>query len=60
MLINCLQAIELDPTFAPAYALAARAYIQRQTQGWVVDEQKERPRFSISSNGVFAQTASIR
>jgi TolB-like protein len=42
MLINCLQAIELDPTFAPAYALAARAYIQRHTQGWVVDEQKER------------------
>ena len=42
MLTNCLQAIKLDPAFAPAYALAARAYIQRHTQGWVVDEQKER------------------
>ena len=42
MLNNCLQAITLDPTFAPAYALAARAYIQRYTQGWVVDEPRER------------------
>ena len=41
MLDNCLQAITLDPTFAPAYALAARAYIQRHTQGWIVDEPKE-------------------
>ena len=41
MLHNCLQAITLDPTFAPAYALAARAYIQRHTQGWIVDEPKE-------------------
>ena len=41
MLNNCLQAITLDPTFAPAYALAARAYIQRHTQGWVVDEPRE-------------------
>ena len=42
MLNNCLQAITLDPTFAPAYALAARTYIQRHTQGWVVDEPRER------------------
>ena len=41
MLNNCLEAITLDPTFAPAYALAARAYIQRHTQGWVVDEPRE-------------------
>ena len=41
MLNNCLQAITLDPTFAPAYALAARAYIQRHTQGWIVDEPRE-------------------
>jgi tetratricopeptide (TPR) repeat protein len=42
MLNNCLQAITLDPTFAPAYALAARAYIQTFTQGWGVDEPRER------------------
>ena len=42
MLNNCLQAITLDPTFAPAYALAARTYIQRYIQGWVVDEPGER------------------
>jgi TolB-like protein len=39
---NCLQAIALDPTFAPAYALAARTYIQTHTQGWTVDEPRER------------------
>ena len=38
---NCLQAIALDPTFAPAYALAARSYIQTYTQGWTVDESRE-------------------
>jgi len=42
MLSSSLQAIRLDPTFAPAYALAARAYIQRYIQGWVVDEPGER------------------
>jgi tetratricopeptide (TPR) repeat protein len=41
MLNNCLQAITLDPTFAPAYALAARAYIQTYTQGWTIDESRE-------------------
>ncbi|MET3844589.1 winged helix-turn-helix domain-containing tetratricopeptide repeat protein [Bradyrhizobium sp. OAE829] len=42
MLSNCVQAITLDPTFAPAYALAARTYIQTYTQGWTVDEARER------------------
>ena len=37
MLRHSLQAITLDPLFAPPYALAARAYIQRITQGWIVD-----------------------
>ena len=41
MLEGCLHAISLDPSFAPAYALAARAYVQRLTQGWIVDEPKE-------------------
>jgi TolB-like protein/class 3 adenylate cyclase len=41
MLEGCLHAIRLDPSFAPAYALAARAYVQRLTQGWIVDEPKE-------------------
>ena len=41
MLRGCLNAINLDPSFAPAYALAARAYIQRLTQGWILDEPKE-------------------
>jgi hypothetical protein len=39
---NCLQAITLDPTFAPAYALAARTYIQTYIQGWVADEPRDR------------------
>jgi TolB-like protein/class 3 adenylate cyclase len=41
MLEGCLHAISLDASFAPAYALAARAYVQRLTQGWIVDEPKE-------------------
>lgn len=41
MLEGCLLAISLDPSFAPAYALAARAYVQRLSQGWIVDEPKE-------------------
>ena len=41
MLEGCLRAISLDPSFAPAYALAARAYVQRLIQGWIVDEPKE-------------------
>jgi len=41
MLDGCLRAIALDPSFAPAYALAARAYIQRLAQGWTMDAAKE-------------------
>jgi TolB-like protein/class 3 adenylate cyclase len=41
MLEGCLHTISLDPSFAPAYALAARAYVQRLTQGWIVDEPRE-------------------
>jgi tetratricopeptide (TPR) repeat protein len=36
-LANFHQAIELDPSFASAYALAARCYAQRKTSGWVTD-----------------------
>ena len=39
---GCLRAIALDPTFAPAYALAGRACIQRLVQGYSIDEAKER------------------
>lgn len=41
MLEGCLRAISLDPSFAPSYALAARGYIQRFTQGWIVDLARE-------------------
>lgn len=41
MLEGCLRAISLDPSFAPSYALAARGYVQRITQGWIVDLAKE-------------------
>ncbi|MFO1161822.1 MAG: adenylate/guanylate cyclase domain-containing protein [Reyranellaceae bacterium] len=41
MLDTCLHAIALDPGHAPSYALAARAYIQRHSQGWMVDEPRE-------------------
>ena len=41
MLHACLRAIALDPSFAPAHALASRAYIQRLTQGWTVDGARE-------------------
>jgi len=41
MLQACRCAIALDPSFAPAYALGARTYIQRLVQGWLVEEEKE-------------------
>lgn len=36
-LSNLYRAIELDPGFAPAYALAARCYAQRRANNWVSD-----------------------
>ncbi len=42
MLDGCIEAISLDPSLAPAYALAARAYLQKLVQGWIVNEQRER------------------
>jgi tetratricopeptide (TPR) repeat protein len=41
MLEGCLRAISLDPSFAPSYALAARGYVQKFTQGWIVNLAKE-------------------
>jgi TolB-like protein/class 3 adenylate cyclase/tetratricopeptide (TPR) repeat protein len=42
MLKYSLQAIALDPLFAPPYALAARSYVQRTSQSWIVDLERER------------------
>jgi TolB-like protein len=42
MLAGCRQAIALDPSFSPAYALAARSYIQRLIQGRMTDLSRER------------------
>jgi TolB-like protein/Flp pilus assembly protein TadD len=41
MIEGCLRAISLDPTFAPSYALAARGYVQKFTQGWMVNLARE-------------------
>jgi TolB-like protein len=38
---HCSRAIALDPSFAPAYALAARVYIQRKIQGWGENDANE-------------------
>ena len=35
------RAIELDPNFASAYAVAARCYSQRKSSGWVTDRAHE-------------------
>jgi TolB-like protein/Tfp pilus assembly protein PilF len=35
------KAIELDPTFAPAYCFAAWCYALRKIQGWVTDHVRE-------------------
>jgi adenylate cyclase len=40
-LSSFLRAIELDPTFATAYAMAARCYAQRKIYGWVTHRDKE-------------------
>jgi adenylate cyclase len=38
---GCHRAIALDPSFAPAYAVAALSYIQKLLQGWIVDRAKD-------------------
>ena len=35
------QAIELDPNFATPYGMAARCYMTRKRQGWVIDKNFE-------------------
>jgi TolB-like protein/Tfp pilus assembly protein PilF len=40
-LSNFYRAIELDPSFASAYGLAARCYAQRKVNGWVTDRVYE-------------------
>jgi tetratricopeptide (TPR) repeat protein len=40
-LAHFYRAIELDPNYAAAHGLAARAYVQRNAGGWVTDREKE-------------------
>jgi tetratricopeptide (TPR) repeat protein len=40
-LTHFYRAIELDPQFAPAYGMAARAYAWRATNGWMTDITRE-------------------
>src|SRR5262249_26482323 len=40
-LTHFYRAIELDPNYATAYGMAARAYVQRQSGGWVKNREKE-------------------
>lgn len=35
------RAIELDPSFAAAYAESAMCYVRRQSSGWITDREKE-------------------
>ena len=35
------KAIELDPSFASAYGMAAACYVQRKTRGWMNDCAQE-------------------
>jgi TolB-like protein/class 3 adenylate cyclase len=35
------RAIELDPSFAPTYALASNLFILRKSQGWLEDPERE-------------------
>ena len=41
MLDHCMRSVALDGAFAPAFALAGRAYIQRKVQGYSEDEAKD-------------------
>jgi len=40
-LFNLYRAIDLDPSFATAYGLAARVYVQRNSGGWIDDYSRE-------------------
>ena len=35
------KAIEIEPEFAPAYAMATYCYVQRQSYGWITDRPRE-------------------
>ena len=35
------RAIDLDPSFASAYGMAARCFIQRKSSGWMTDRPRE-------------------
>ena len=35
------QAIEIEPDFAAAYAMAAYCYVQRKSNGWITEREKE-------------------
>lgn len=54
LLSNSLKAIELDPGFAPAYALAARSYVQRATQGWISYDDKAAEVLDLIERGLRA------
>ena len=41
------RAIEFDPNFASAYAMAARCYSQRMTSGWMTDRARNRRRACV-------------
>jgi hypothetical protein len=38
------QAIQLDPSFATAYGMAARCYATRKVGGWIKDHAQEEAR----------------
>src|SRR5206468_6595864 len=40
-LSNFYRAIDIDPSFASAYGMAARCYPARKASGWVVDGARE-------------------
>jgi adenylate cyclase len=40
-LLHFYRAIDLDPSFASAYGVAARCFIQRKTSGWMTDRPRE-------------------
>jgi tetratricopeptide (TPR) repeat protein len=40
-LLHFYRAIELDPSFASAYGMAARCFTQRKSSGWMTDRQQE-------------------